>query len=144
MLQVLPLSFDSHLAAILGEIAGCCGTSDSATDDEDVGLVHTLLLSMCRTPRIISHRQPVRKRPPQNTTRLSPILFRSFALERFQGLKCKSHVVTCLPEWESGSRSGCLPVFIRYRRMQMTRQAKDEAREQRIHMEITVDAYGPA
>ncbi len=25
----------------------------------------------------------------------------------------------------------------------MARQAKDEAREQRIHMEITVDAYGP-
>jgi hypothetical protein len=25
----------------------------------------------------------------------------------------------------------------------MTRQAKDEAREQRINMEITVDAYGP-
>ena len=25
----------------------------------------------------------------------------------------------------------------------MTRQAKDEAREERIHMEIVVDAYGP-
>ena len=25
----------------------------------------------------------------------------------------------------------------------MTRQAKDEAREERIHMEIIVDAYGP-
>jgi len=29
------------------------------------------------------------------------------------------------------------------RRKEMTRLDKDEAREQRIHMEITVDAYGP-
>src|SRR5690348_4646847 len=29
------------------------------------------------------------------------------------------------------------------RRMHMTDQAKDEAREERISMEITVDAYGP-
>src|SRR5205085_6636160 len=29
------------------------------------------------------------------------------------------------------------------RRMYMARQAKDEAREERIHMEIIVDAYGP-
>jgi len=27
--------------------------------------------------------------------------------------------------------------------LNMTRQAKDEAREERIHMEIIVDAYGP-
>jgi Calcium binding len=27
--------------------------------------------------------------------------------------------------------------------MQMTRQSEDEEREERIHMEIIVDAYGP-
>src|SRR5205085_3741862 len=37
-----------HLAAILGEITGGRGTRDPTTDDEDVGLVHTLLLSMLR------------------------------------------------------------------------------------------------
>src|SRR5690242_18035337 len=32
---------------------------------------------------------------------------------------------------------------ISYRRIYMTRPDKDEAREERIHMEIIVDAYGP-
>src|SRR6266702_2355351 len=49
----------------------------------------------------------------QNTTRLFPVLFRLFALERFQGVKCKSHMVTRLSFWENGSRLGCLPVFSR-------------------------------
>src|SRR5229473_752830 len=40
-------------------------------------------------------------------------------------------------------RSGCSAIFSRYRRMHMAHQAKDEAREERIHMEIIVDAYGP-
>src|SRR5713226_9115874 len=39
-------------------------------------------------------------------------------------------------------RSGCSAIFSRYRRMHMAHQAKDEAREERIHMEIIVDAYG--
>src|SRR2546425_2358898 len=39
------------------------------------------------------------------------ILSRLFALERFQDLKCKSQVVTCLPEWENRSRLECVPVF---------------------------------
>src|SRR5437764_6000180 len=35
------------------------------------------------------------------------------------------------------------PVFIRDRRTHMARNAKDEEREERINMEIIVDAYGP-
>src|SRR5438067_12238178 len=35
-------------------------------------------------------------------------------------------------------------IFIHiYRRIQMTRREKDEEREERINMEIIVDAYGP-
>src|SRR5690349_10383884 len=34
-------------------------------------------------------------------------------------------------------------VALDQRRMKMTRPAKDDAREERIHMEIIVDAYGP-
>jgi len=34
-------------------------------------------------------------------------------------------------------------VVLDQRRMQMTRPAKDDEREERIHMEIIVDAYGP-
>jgi Calcium binding len=83
------------------------------------------------------------QKPPQNIMRLSPALFRLFALECFQGVECESQVVTRLAFWEKASRSGCSPIFTRYRRMHMTRQAKAEAREQRIHMEIVVDAYGP-
>ncbi len=34
-------------------------------------------------------------------------------------------------------------VVLDQRSMQMTRPAKDDEREERIHMEIIVDAYGP-
>lgn len=72
----LALLQQDHLAAILGELAGGRGTRDPATDDEDVGLLHRLLLCRYRTQRIILHRQPVRKRLQQNTTKLFPALFR--------------------------------------------------------------------
>jgi hypothetical protein len=85
----LALLQQGHLVAGQSEIAGGCGTHNPAADGEDVGLVHKLLLCMYHAQCIILHRQPVRKRLQQNTTRLFPVLFRLFALERFQGLECQ-------------------------------------------------------
>jgi len=53
------------LAAVLGERAGGRGSRDPASDDEDVGLLHQLLLCRYCTQCIILHRRPVRKRLPQ-------------------------------------------------------------------------------
>src|SRR6266567_777576 len=47
------------------------------------------------------------------------------------------------PKNTSAARRCCCQVFIHTRRLYMTHDASDEEREQRISMEIIVDAYGP-